>query len=127
MNIINFLPHRTKIGLYYNVVKLDGFLDDLATLLAHEIGGEKDSSWIDFLKEPTYQEMDGNEVTLEKDGKDVYISNQFCNDLDGNYNKLKISISELLKIIETWEVLLNKKSEKISLIYKNGKFELIEG
>jgi hypothetical protein len=126
MNIINFLQYRTKIGIYYSIVKLDGVLDDLACLLAHEIGGEKNSSWIDFLYESTYQQMSGNEIILEKKEMNVYIGNLYYNSSIEEYDKLKISILELLKLIKTWEVLLDKEAKEISLIHKNGKFELIE-
>jgi hypothetical protein len=126
MNIIKFLKYKTKIGLYYNIVELDGFLDNLACLLAHEIGGERDSSWIDFLKKSKYQEMSGNEIMLEKRGVVVYISNLHNDNFDEKYDKLKISISELLEVIKTWEDLLDKGPEEINLTYKDGKFDLME-
>ncbi len=125
MNIIKFLRYRTKIGLYYHIVKLDGFLDDLASLLACEIGGQKNSSWIDFLNTSTYQQMSGNEVVLEKKGLNLYIGNLYYDNSDKEYNKLKISISELIKLVKTWETLLDKEPEEIFLVCDNDKFELI--
>jgi hypothetical protein len=125
MNIIKFVQYRTKVGLYYNIVKADGFLDNLACFLTHEIAGEKDSSWINFLNDSTYQKMSGNEIVLEKKGRDIYIGNLYCEDSDEAYDKLKISISELLGLIKTWEDLLNKEPEEIWFIHNKGKFELI--
>jgi hypothetical protein len=127
MNIIKFLPYRTQLGLYYNIVESDDLLYNLGCLFAHEIGGQKDSSWINFLNDSTYQKMSGNEVILEKKGSDIYISNLYDEDSDGTYNKLKISVSQLLKLIRIWENLLDKESKEIWLIRDGDQFELIEG
>ena len=119
------MRYQTKIGLYYNIVRLDGFLDNLAFFLAHEIAGEKDSSWVSFLKESTYQKMSGNEIFLEKKGSDIYIGNLYCEGLDEEYNNLKISMSGLLELIKKWENLLNNAPDEIILSEQTGRFELV--
>lgn len=125
MNKIQFLRDKTKAGLYYTIVKLDGVLDDLAHFFTDEIGGEKDSAWIDFLDDLTQQKMSGNELLLEKKGSDVYISNVYCDEPADA--RLKIPRLELLELIQTWEHLMEEGPEEISLIYESGKFEFIEG
>jgi hypothetical protein len=124
MNLIKFLPHRTKGGLYYNVEKLDGFLDDLAYFFTDEIGGSTGSSWVNFLISHEDVKMSGNQIDLEKNDNNVYIDNLYNEGSQNKNKKIKITISNLIKLIKTWENLMEKEANEITLEYKNRKFEL---
>jgi hypothetical protein len=63
-------------------------------------------------------------ISFEKKGNDLYLGNEYYEGPEDKYEKLKIPITTLFKLMDSWEKLMKEEPNEIILTYENGNFKL---
>ncbi len=77
------------------------------------------SSWKNWILDPSQDLTLGNITEVDKEGDHIFLRDLFSEEPEGG-PYLKISIKELLNIIDSWDQLLKTKPKEILITRENG-------
>lgn len=118
--MLSYIKLVLKDRLYLPDEYNDKSLVLLGNFLIDDCGCSRVDRWIDWLKNPQYEDTESNFTFIEKEGDNIVMGCQFTEDPYGWI--FESTIDDLVYILQEWQKLCFAKKREIIITRENGKF-----